>query len=140
MTAKQYLQQLRKIDVRIQQMMSEKEFLEAQLTNTTMAPREIQVIASLPQDPMADRVIQLVNLEKELNSRIDKLIDLRAEIVNLIQQLDSPIQMQVIYKRYVEFKKWDDIEKETNYSFQHLKRIHIRALRSLDQKMSQNEP
>lgn len=131
MTSKQYLSQLKKIEIQIRQLMSEKEFLEGQLVNTSIAPKEIQVLSSLPPDPMADRVARIVDLEKEIDAKVDKLIDLRMEIVTKIHSLDSHLQIQVLYKRYVEYKRWDTIMSEMHYSYPHLMEVHRAALKNI---------
>lgn len=128
MTVKQYLSQLKKIDAQIEQLIEEKGRLESQLMNTTVAPKEIQVMSSLPADPMADRVARIVDIEHELDIRTDHLIDLRNMIIRQIHKLDDPLMIQILYKRYVEYKRWDIIEAEMNYSFQHLQRLHKKAL------------
>ena len=128
MTAKQYLSQLKKIDIQISQLMREKEFLEGQLVNTSIAPKEIQVMSSLPSDPMADRVARIVDIDRELDQKVDRLIDLRTTIVEQIQTLEDALQVQVLYARYVELKKWDAITKELHYSYDHLNKVHRKAL------------
>lgn len=134
MNVKTYLLQLKRIDVQMQQLISEKEFLESQLTSTTIRPKEIQVMSSMPQDPMGDSIIKLMELEHAINERYDRLINLRQTIVAQIQAMDDPLQMQILYKRYVEYKRWEIIELEMHYSFQHLQRIHKKALKTFEYK------
>ena len=134
MTAKQYLSQLKKIDIQIIQLMSEKDFQISQLTMKSIAPKEIQVVSSLPADPMADRIARIVDIEKELDEKIDKLVYLRQAVVQTIQTLEDPLQIEILYKRYVEYKRWEVIERETHYSFQHLQRVHKKALKNLEMR------
>mgnify|MGYP002627264827 CR=1 FL=1 len=143
MTAKQYLSQLKKIDIQIRQLMSEKDFLEAQLTKATMTPREIQVQSSLPADPMADKVARIVDIEKELDEKVDQLIDLRQVIVRQIQSLPNQMHIIILYKRFVEYKRCDTVFEEIRqenpqytYSDRQLFRTYKSALTSFEKHVS----
>lgn len=135
MTAQQYLSQLKKLDVQINQLMSEKDYLQSQLTNGSIAAKDVRVKSSLPADPMADRIAKIVDLEKELDKKIDRLIDLRTTIVGEIQSLQNSLYMQILYKRFVEYKRcmdvFDEIREENpayTYSDRQLYRAYDSAL------------
>lgn len=130
MHVKQYLSQIRKLNIQISQLIEERDFLYGQLTSTSARLKDVQVMSSVPEDPMGDRIARIVELEHELDDKIDRLIDVRETIVRQIYELDNPLYVQVLYKRYVEAKKWEQIEEEMNYSYQHLQRAHVKAIRT----------
>lgn len=145
MTAKQYLSQLKKLDIQISQLMSEKEYLEGALVNKSITIKDIRVKSSLPADPMADAITRIVDLEKELDKKIDRLIDLRTIIVEQIQSLQNSLYMQILYKRFVEYKRctdvFDEIRKETptyTYSDRQLYRAYDSALMEFSKIMKRH--
>lgn len=145
MTAKEYLSQLKILEVKITQLANEKEYLEGQLANASIAPKDVQVMSSVPADPMADRVARIVDIENEINSTIDRLIDTRAMIVRQIQQLKNPVHISILYKRFVELKPvnrvFDEIRSKNPayiYSDRQLFRAYRNALAEFEKchKMS----
>ena len=134
MTVKQYLCQLKKLDVLIDQDYEELQHLQSRLYDITTHIKEIQVVTSLPVDPMADSVIRIMEQQKKLNAETDHFIDLRIKIVNQIHALSNPLHIQILYKRYVEYKAWDVIEGEMHYSYRNLLYIHKKAMKQFGQK------
>lgn len=135
MDAKKYLEQLKTIDRKINQLYREKERMEAQLSPGSTAPKEVQVLSSVPADPMGDKVAAIVDIEREMDRLSDQLIKKRSEILNVIHSLDDSNCIDLLYKRYMEYKQWKDVEKEMNYSHKQTMRIHGRALSLVRKKV-----
>ena len=92
-------------------------------------------MVSLPPDLMGDKIAMIVDLQQKYSRKWDRLIELRTKIISQIQSMSNPIQMQILYKRYVEYKKWESLFKEIRtenpeyyYSDRQLFRIHGIAL------------
>lgn len=138
MTAKEYLRQLKKIDTQLGQIESEIEKLRADLTSTTIKPKEVNVLSSVQLDPMGNTLALIVDLQMQYERKWDRLIKLRSTIVEQIQSLDNPIYMEILYLKYVEHKKyleWSQVFNEirdkypeAHYSDRQLYRIHGIAL------------
>ncbi len=73
----------------------------------------------------------LVDLEKEINEDIDKLVGIKAEIMDTISQVDDPIGQIILEMRYVNGKGWDEISSSLNYRDSSIFKIHSRALRKV---------
>lgn len=60
--------------------------------------------------------------------RIEMLERQREEIFNIINAINNPTYKQILYKRYVLGKKWEEISEELFYESQHIHRLHKKAV------------
>lgn len=132
MDAKDYLGQIRLLDVLIQNKQLEIEQLETLATRVTSVNEGDRVQASGNQDKMADIVCKIVELRKEINADIDKLVDLKSEIIPIIDAVQDADMIDVLYKRYIQYKKWEEIALEMHYTYQWVCKLHGRALQKID--------
>ena len=131
MDAKEYLSQAYRIDQRInsklEQVMSLRSLLGKATGTLTGAPK-----AATPNPySMEDTIAKMVDLENEINSDIDTLVDLKAEIMRCIKRVDNPEYQTLLELRYLCFKRWEEIAVELGYTQRHLLRIHDLALESI---------
>ena len=69
---------------------------------------------------------------KKSLERIEKLEAEKEEIYNIISAIENPTYKAILYKRYVQGMKWEDIELELNYANQSLHRLHIEAVKKVN--------
>lgn len=137
MTAKEYLQQLERADVIIEQKMKE----QADLEELSKCVRAIdngkdRVSSSGTGDaPFVNPVLKIVMLEQEINAEIDKYVDLKRKITGEIQSLQDPQFIKVLFKRYVEYKGFDKIAVELKCSERNVYTIHGQALKDFTEKV-----
>lgn len=137
MTAKEYLQQLERADVIIEQKMKE----QADLEELSKCVRAIdygkdRVSSSGTGDaPFVNPVLKIVMLEQEINDEIDKYVDLKRKITGEIQSLQDPQFIKVLFKRYVEYKGFDKIAAELECSERNVYTIHGQALKDFTEKV-----
>lgn len=72
--------------------------------------------------------IKSVDLEEETAALIAQYNELRHAIIGQIQQLDKLEHMQILYKRYVEEKRWEQIAEEMGYDSVYIRSLHGKAL------------
>ena len=77
---------------------------------------------------MADVVGKIVDLQAEINRDIDRLVDLKREIVRVICSVDNPEYQTLLEKRYLCFMSWEQIAVEMNYGIDNIFRLHRKAL------------
>jgi hypothetical protein len=136
-TAKEYLQQLKRADVIIEQKMKE----QADLEELSKCVRAIdygkdRVSSSGTGDaPFVNPVLKIVMLEQEINAEIDKYVDLKRKITGEIQSLQDPQFIKVLFKRYVEYKGFDKIAVELECSERNAYTIHGQALKDFTEKV-----
>lgn len=132
MTAKEYLSQARMIDSRINS-----KLIELQRTRE-LATRVTGTVSDMPRNPspdlqqMENRVVKIVDLEKEINAEIDELVDLKGDIRGLIAQIRKPEYRTVLELRYLGMKTWPDISEGMQCSARTIYRFHNSALRVVD--------
>ena len=138
MTAKEYLQQLHKADVIINQRIQEKADLRARLSSIgSFDYSKERVQTSLPEGAGYERqVARIIELENEIDSLIDDYVDLKHKIIGEIQELHNSKHIEILYKKYVEGKKLEVIAVEMKYTFQYVVLLHGYALKEFSEKHS----
>ncbi len=130
MTAKEYLQQLYRADVIINQRIQEKADLRSRLSSIgSMDYVKDRVQTSLPAGAGYEReIVKLVDLENEIDGLIDVYVDLKHKIIGEIHNLRKSDHIKLLYKKYVEYKRLEVIAVEMNYTYQYIKELHGYAL------------
>ena len=138
MDAKEYLRQVEKLDLRIKnKLIEQRQWRDIALGITANMDGE-RVQSSGAKSKMADAVDRCVDMEAEINSLVDKLIDTKKEVVQTIERLDSPIEYDVLHKRFIQYKTLqqiaDEYKKDYGWAKSTCKRAvrHVQAL--LDEK------
>lgn len=62
------------------------------------------------------------------SKRIEELENKKEEIYKIIMSIDKPEYKQILHKRYIQGKKWEEIEAELHYAGQHIHRLHKKAV------------
>lgn len=128
MTAREYLSQAYYLDQRINSKIEQVESLN------DLARKAGCAISGMPRNPnravspMADAVGKIVDLQAEINADIARMVELKAEIMEVIGQVDDPESQTLLEKRYLNFHTWGQIAEDMGYNVRHLYRIHDRAL------------
>lgn len=128
MTAKEYLSQAYRLDQRINSKIEQVASLNELATKCT------STLTGMPRNPnrasstMADAVEKIIDLQNEINRDIDRLVDLKREIVTVIKAIENPEHQTLLEKRYLCFLTWEKIAVDMGYDLRWLYRIHKRAL------------
>ena len=128
MTAKEYLSQAYRIDQRInsklEQITSLRELAKKATSTLTDTPRS----PNRGNQSMENVIIKMIDLETEINSDIDTLVDLKREIVTVIKGVESPEHQTLLELRYLCFKSWEQIAVDMGYNSKYIFHIHDTAL------------
>lgn len=152
MNAKEYLNQLVKLDTVIQNKMVEKELWLDIALGVTSGGKSIlverngkselhnmeRVQSSGSQQKMADAIDRFVDLEREINQLVDGLIDMKREIVRTIELLNAT-EYDVLHKRYIQNMTFDEIGAAKDKSKSWATTVHGRALQSLQRILDEQE-
>lgn len=98
MTAKEYLQQYKELDKRIDVKLEQKERL---LSRARYASPTGGTGSGLPYDKVGELTAKITGLERAINEDIDRLADLQAEIKERIAALPDPVHRDVLEKRFI---------------------------------------
>ena len=94
------LKDIKAITHLIEQMQEQIDITFTELTNTTVKPKEINVQVSLPSDPMAEKVVQLVEYQNELQEQQAELISKKNTAIKVIKLLEIEEQQLLIYRYF----------------------------------------
>ena len=134
MKAKEYLQQLQRLDTIISQKMVELEDLHLKVTSTGSIDYSKERVQTSPSGdaPFANMIARIADLEDEINAEIDRFVDEKHKIINQIQGLKNSDYISLLFKRYVEFKKFETIAVEMNFTYQYVLNMHGYALKEFE--------
>lgn len=140
MTAKEYLRQLRKIDRQLELLFKEREELEKAQTFMRSPQMDGDRVQTSPNGdpPWMGYLIKWGEMTNRIGEKWDELIDRRGVILAQINSLSDTRYIDLLTKRYVEYKSFEKIAVEMNYTYDYVRRLHRWALQAFKQKMSQN--
>lgn len=128
---KSYLGQIRLLDARINAKIAEMERIRDLATKVSTAFDSIRVSGGGDNDKLGAAVSKLVDIQREINADIDTYVDQRAAVVAVLDKIEDAEELAVLYKRYIEFKRWEQIGDEMGYTPRNVAYIHGRALWSI---------
>lgn len=139
MTAKEYLRQLKNIEIKKAQRRQERDRLIAEaMGNNSPRLTVDKVQSSCAGDQMGDKLADAADIQREVDRLINKLIADRHRIIGEIHSLTDARYIQILYLHYVEGKKLEDVAEimvKTNgkpYSYDHIASLHGMALQEFD--------
>ena len=92
-----------------------------------------RVQSSGGKSKMANAVEKCVDMEAEIDGLVDKLIDVKKEVIHAIEQLDSPTEYDVLHRRYIQFLSLQEIADHYRKDYGWATTTHGRALKSLQE-------
>lgn len=126
--AKDYFSQIRKTDRLIQRLTDTVNTLRAGLTSQNYELKPDKVQTSGPKDTLGETVVKIMSLEDDINTRIDELVQQKADAMRRIQNVPDQDQQNILIARYVNGEKWEKIAVDLNFSIAQIYRIHGAAL------------
>lgn len=128
MTAKTYLNQIRKAEIKIEDGLEELERLKALATKVTSAMDGEVVSGSKNPDKMTDVVAKIIQLQEKINRDVDKYVDIKREAQELLSQVENTTHYKILHSRYVLHKTWEQIACEIGFTYQWVCKLHGVAL------------
>jgi DNA-directed RNA polymerase specialized sigma subunit len=128
MTAKQYLNRVRRIDKEISALLRLVQKTRESLTTVTQN-YDSDGAQNTKNPHKFDRLIELESL---VDQKIDDQIALKAEILDTIMKLDDRRQRLVLMEYYIEMKTFEEIAVDIHYSWKQTHRIHAMALKNIE--------
>lgn len=132
MNAKEYLGQAFYLDKRINSKLEQVESLN------TLATKATATLSDMPRSPnrgtsrLEDTIVKIIDLQEEINRDIDRLIDLKADIVSIIKKVDDKELQTILEKRYLCFLSWERIAVDMHYNIRTIYRLHNKGLEKVN--------
>lgn len=130
MGIKHQLKQIRLIDLEVKSKMEELDRLNNSFLKSPSL-KEINVQES-KVSLKDDAYVKIINLNDYINEQVDKLIDLKCELIKAIEQLDNSRERTIIWMKYISSKGWDEIAEELKISKTTLFILHDEAIKKID--------
>lgn len=135
--AKDYFAQIRKTDRLIKRLTDTVFTLRSSLTSQSYELNPDKVQTSGPKNTLEETVAKIVDLEADINRRIDELVDMKQEAFTMINRIPDLDQQNILIGRYIQLKKWEDIALELNFSIQWVYELHGKGLLAFSQANSE---
>ena len=134
MTVKEYLSGLRLLNIKIKHKLQEAEELRALAFGTASINSDSERVQTSPSGDgrQMSMVNRYVDLEAEIQTLVDKYVVMKDEIINRIHQLEDARYVEVLFKRYVEYKSLLRISKEMKYDYDYVRYLHRKALKNFE--------
>ena len=147
--AKEYLQQIELIDIRIQNKLDEQAHMRSIALSITSSLRPDPVSGSGAHDKIGDAMSKVVDLEAEIDREIDRLIDAKRDIEALLEGVKNPAQLRVLHLRYFgyydkeecrqHYPSLTEIADTMRYSERQVNNIHGNALQRVTELLKERE-
>ena len=131
-----FLEQVEKLDSIITNKLIEKQQWKDIALGITANMDGERVQSSGAKDKMGNAVIKLVDAEAEIDSLVDKLIAVKKEVIQTIEQLYSPTEYKLLHLRYIQYVPLKDIADRWGVEYTNITTTHGRALKNVQSIMN----
>lgn len=136
MTAKQYLRKIQWYEIKIEQRKFQLKGLYEDIDYLRGIDYSIDKVQTSPRDAMAEKVIRVQQLREEIVQKIADYEAARDEIIAQIQNVSNIAHSALLFKRYVERKKFELIAVEMAYNYAYTRSIHGEALKAFAEQFA----
>ena len=130
-----FLSQARHIDVQINSKLEELYSLKAMAEKVTTTYQSDMVDGSRDVHKREGIICKIIDLQNEINSDIDRLVDLKISIRQIIESLPDMEGRTVLNLRYVRLLKWQEVADTMGYSLRRVHNFHDRAIQYLESEI-----
>ena len=131
MTAKEYMEQARYLDMQINSKIEQVRNLNELATKVTTVYSDIPHNLNRNTSPMEETVLKIIDLESEINKDIDALVNLKREIQAVINNVEDEKHRILLEMRYVNQMSWEEIAVQLGYNLRYTHKIHGLALQKV---------
>lgn len=140
MEAIKYLEQVKNIDVLIENKLIEKQQWKSIAMCTSSSADGERVQSSSDQQKMANAVHKIIEIEKEIDKLVHKLVNTKQEVISTIESLDI-MHYDLLHKIYIQGKELYEISEINGkaVSYSSVKRRHGKALKQVQAILDRRE-
>lgn len=128
MTARDYLERLRTIDREINAMLDHRQDIIDLACKITSCPNPNKVQTNRQFSKVEDAGIKLAEYSREIDAKVDELVDLKREAETYINQLVDNRFRQIILYRYIYNWAWEKICGAIHYESSRMFELHGYAI------------
>ena len=135
--AKEYLMQIRKMDVRIGQRITELNQMRERLSLIAGIDYSKDRIQTSPTSGNK-QIEDIVDYENNIIDMIKQETELKHKIIGEIQTLENPIYVDILFRRYVECNSFERIACDMGYVYNYVCTLHGEALKLFEKEVIMN--
>lgn len=129
-----YLSQIEYIEEMIGEKQDIIDSLRSSITGTS-ASTESERVQTSPKDRLGETCAKIVDLCEQLNKDIDSFVDMKAEVIQTIDQyVDDLKERRLLYLRYLKFIPIESCAKELRISRATAYNFHKAAMQKIGRK------
>lgn len=133
MTAKEYLNQIKDLEVRIKNKNRDLEQLkELAISIGGFNYKERVQTSKETGDMIGESIARVIDLESEISKDIIKLMEVKQKIYNSIDKIKKTECYEVLYQRYILCKRFEEIAVDMKYDIRQIHRFHGQALKEIE--------
>ena len=134
----EFLSQAYHIDLRINSKLEQLESLNSLAAKATAAFGNEPVSGSRDVHRREAVICKIVDLQNEINADIDRLVDIKREVREMIESVPSVEGRTILEMRYINYKKWEEIAVSMHYVLRNVRYIHDKAIEYLEGQDGKN--
>lgn len=127
-----YLNQYRIMHIEIDQIT--KELQRWQDLATRISPSYSDMPHGGGSDKVQTAAVEVAELTDKLNQKLHQAIMVQENIKKLLESLDDIKLRQLMFYRYINGMRWEEIAVLMNYDYRYVLKLHRKALYGLDEK------
>ena len=129
--AKNYLLQVERLDSRIDNKLIERQQWRDIAFGITANIGGERVQSSGSQQKMSEAIEKCLDMENEIDSLIDELIETKKKVIDTIEKIYSPTEYKILHMRYIQHISLKEIAIKLNREYSWVTTTHGRALKSV---------
>ena len=134
MTTKEYLGQIIRLDMKINNRLLEIEQARKLACSISAISYEERVQTTPNFDKIGTALCKIEQMQERLNNLIDEYVDKKMALIEQIENIENEIHRTILYKKYVNGELFTKMEEEFNYSYRNLMRHYKKALIVFEEK------
>lgn len=132
MVTKEYLGQIKRLNMMINNKLLEIEQLRTMATSITAPTDKENVKSSGEQDQLGKAVAKIVDMENDINDLIDEYVAKKCLIISQIDKIEDDRYYNILASVYIHGWSFVKVADSMNYSEKQVKRLHIDALNEFE--------
>lgn len=134
LSAREYLKQLEVLDMQINDDIATLSDMQINMCNVGGIDYSAERVQTSPSgDGLCKGVSAYVDFNNKINEEIDNFIDAKNKIIQEIRDLHDADYIQVLFKKYVQFKTLTIAAREMKRSYNYVLNVHKKALAAFEE-------
>ncbi len=139
MNAKEFLSRAWHTEQQVQSKLEQIEALKSLACRVTSCIGREPVAHTRNMTSMQDAIIRVMEAEEELNGRIDELVGIKMEVMQMIDRVQDATLRLILEKRYLSFRTWEQIAMDMGFTVRWTMIRHEEALAAVQELMENGD-